>query len=156
MKGLYEMRILFVCTGNTCRSPMAQAMFQKMLDDEGAEDVFVSSAGTAVYEPDVASPKAVQVMNERGLDISGHKSRQIQDEDVQMSDYIVVMTENQYNLLIDLYPNYADKIYKLASFSGTDKDIYDPFGKGIEEYRKCAEQIHTYLEKMYEKIISDR
>lgn len=147
------MNILLVCTGNTCRSSMAEGIFKQILKDNDDDDIHVTSAGISVYVSSEASEEAINVMEEMGIDISDHMSSQISDDDVDKADIILVMTNGHKNILIDLYPMYMDKIFTLKEYAyGNDEDIVDPFGMGMEDYRECAIEIKDAISKVYDKI----
>ncbi len=130
------MNIIFVCTGNTCRSPMAEALFRK---DHAAHQV--SSAGLSVLYPAPAAENAITVMQEYGLDISSHQSRQLTDKLVEAADVILTMTSGHLAILHTLFPAARDKIFLFSSYAGGKGDLEDPFGGDIEVYRECAEKL---------------
>lgn len=147
------MNVMFVCTGNTCRSPMAKGFLEKQSEYSGDCYINVESAGLSVYVPTEATENAVLVMDELGIDISGHKSCQITRESIIWSDLVLAMTSGHRNILIDLYPEASDRIYTLTEYAyGEDKDIADPFGGDEEEYRRCALQIKDAVSAVYSKI----
>ncbi|MDK2798811.1 MAG: protein arginine phosphatase [Clostridiales bacterium] len=154
-------KILFVCTGNTCRSSMAEGLFKKMLEDNGIKDIEVTSAGTAVFFPSGASKHAVEVMKEKGIDLSVHQSKQINDEMIEQADLILTMTVNHQQQLLRICPQAADKIFTLKEFAyGIEDidvpDISDPFGLPKEYYEQCAKEIYLSLVKVIEKIKSEK
>jgi len=144
------LRVLFVCTGNTCRSPMAETIFRKLVTDklscrdwelrERRIDVF--SAGIAAGENDPASRESVQIMQEFGLDLSQHLSQQVNDHMLENSTVVLALTERHRQVLCDARPDLVDRI-QLLSRNGSD--ISDPIGGSMEEYRKCAAQISDNL-----------
>ncbi len=147
------MNILLVCTGNTCRSAMAGGLFEKALDDDGDGSISVDTAGINVYVPAPASENAVKIMEEMEIDISDHMSRQVTKEDIDEADLVLVMTPSHRNILIDLYPQYSDKIYTFPEYAyGSDDEISDPFGGDEEEYRECALQLKSAIDAVYAKI----
>ena len=147
------MNILLVCTGNTCRSAMAGGLLEKAIDDDYDGCTHVNTAGINVYVSSPASENAVKIMEEMGVDISDHMSRQLAKEDVESADLVLVMTHIHKNTLLDLYPQYAEKIYLLPEFAfGTDEEISDPFGGDEQEYRECAAELKKAMDAVYEKV----
>ncbi len=147
------MNILLVCTGNTCRSAMAGGLFEKAIDDDGVGCININTAGINVYMPTPASDNAVKVMEEMGIDLSDHMSKQVTKEDIDEADLVLVMTLSHRNTLIDLYPQYSDKIYTFPEFAyGSDDEISDPFGGDEEEYRECAHQLKDAIDAVIAKI----
>jgi protein-tyrosine phosphatase len=142
---------LFVCTGNTCRSPMAEGLFRKMLADrlKCSEDELVDrgymvvSAGVAAGPGSPPSPEAVEILSARGADISGHESQQVTPQLLSQADQIFTMTRSHRELLVREFPDVAPRV-KLISRNGSD--VIDPIGAGMEEYRRCADQIEKYVQ----------
>lgn len=129
------MNIIFVCTGNTCRSPMAEGY----LKSKNLDDVTVISRGFSAGEP--ANPKSISVMNEVEIDISNHVSNCITANDIKYADAIICMTESHKQLLM---ASGCDKnnIYVLSG------GIPDPFGCDIDTYRKCRNSIFAGIDKL--------
>ena len=147
------LRILIVCTGNTCRSPMAEALLKDKIRKAGLSDrILVLSAGIAAGS-EVASGHACQVMRNRGLNLDEHISRQLSKEFVQAADLILTMTESHKKLVTALQPEAAAKTFTLAGFAGSAGDVLDPFGGSEALYENCARQIVTLLDKSWDKII---
>src|SRR6266404_1699463 len=135
--------ILFVCTGNVCRSPMAEGIFRQAI--RGRSDYRVLSAGLGAMEGQSPSPYAVQAVRELGIDISGQRSRMLTPEMVQQADYIFGMTHSHIDTVMLLYPQAAEKTFLLREFDETldlfEKDISDPIGGAYEVYLNCRDQI---------------
>lgn len=147
------MKILFVCTGNTCRSPMAEGMLKKMLKDRGIEKMYeAASMGTFAHEGEGASKNAIEVMNKRGVDISSHKARGIAAE-LLSADLILTMTRGHRNYLRDGFPQIKDKVFLLDDFvGGTGSDILDPYGGDVLAYDRAAEEIISRLERLMDRL----
>ena len=146
------MNILFVCTGNTCRSPMAEvlgrAAFAKI---NCAENMVIHSAGTAAFDGFGASEHAVAVMTEKGLDLSAHVSRRVTLEMVKQATIILTMTEGHKRRLLALYPGYADKVSTLHAYAKTGQgDVADPYGQDIQVYAQCAAEIDEAVRRIAE------
>jgi RpiB/LacA/LacB family sugar-phosphate isomerase len=135
--------VLFVCTGNVCRSPMAEGLFRQAV--EGRGDFRVLSAGLGAMEGQPPSPYAVQAVKELGIDISSQRSRMLTPELVQQADYIFGMTHSHIDTVMMLYPLAAEKTFLLREFDETldqfEKDISDPIGGSYEVYLTCRDQI---------------
>ncbi|WP_035106898.1 low molecular weight protein arginine phosphatase [Desulfovirgula thermocuniculi] len=140
-------KVLFVCTGNTCRSAMAEALARGYLAEKGAAgEVEVASRGLFAPEGGGASEHAVAVMEEMGLDLSAHRARRLLAEDMAEADLVLAMTEHHKEMICRLFPEEAAKVFTLAEFAGRDGDVPDPFGGTQEEYRRCALHLKELVE----------
>lgn len=141
-------KLLMICTGNTCRSSMAKGILEKLLTEAGMEElVNVDSAGTSVFFPEGANPKAIEAVKSMGIDLTDHLSKQVDEELIANSDLILTMTSRQKEMLQSAYPGYAFKITTLkeqAQIEG-DKDISDPYGATLSVYKKTAEELKEIL-----------
>jgi glycine hydroxymethyltransferase len=135
--------VLFVCTGNVCRSPMAEGLFRHAA--KGSSSYRVLSAGLGAMEGQPPSAYAVQVVKELGIDISNQRSRMLTPELVQEADYIFGMTHSHIDTVMMLYPQAAEKTFLLREFDETldqfEKDISDPIGGSLQTYLNCRDQI---------------
>jgi protein-tyrosine phosphatase len=144
--------VVLVCTGNTCRSPMAEMLCKKQVaarlnckisevEDRG---VIVSSAGIAAGSGGRPAPEAVQVMADSGLDLREHVTQPLSDRLVRHADLILTMTNNHRHAIVEHWPDAAERTYVL---SPDGVDVSDPIGGPRELYRRCAEQIDSALNK---------
>lgn len=148
------LQIVIVCTGNTCRSPMAEVLLNNKIKEQRLDkQIIVSSAGVAVWSEGCASAGALEAMKLRGLDAKSHRSRRLLLENVVKADLLLTMTENHKAAVLDLMPEAQDKVYTLAEFAGDNGEISDPYGGNLVIYESCAAQIEKMLEKSWGKIV---
>lgn len=146
--------ILFVCTGNVCRSPMAVGFLQARLAREGrAAEFDVRSAGLWALEGEPATAYARQVMAEHDLDISDHRGRNLTQEDIDQADLILVMAERHANAIQRDFRRADDKMYLLSEMIGQRFDIEDPYGGSLMDYRLKARELEEIIEAGYPKIV---
>jgi protein-tyrosine phosphatase len=149
-------KILFVCTGNTCRSPMAQAWFRYLLEQRAQGDNIeyeVLSAGIHTIDGMSASREAVQIMKEAGLDISSHQSAKLSGELVQDAELILTMTRSHCEYMQNRFPEKAGQIHTLPAFAAdAESEVADPYGGGLSEYRNTLAQLQELLAKLLQKL----
>lgn len=142
------MNILFVCTGNTCRSPMAAALFNKIATERGL-DVRIESAGLFATDGENASNEAIVAMQKYDIDLLGHHAQAVNTELLEKSDLILTMTPAHKMVLFESVP---EKVFTLCEYAGVSYDIEDPFGGDVEEYEECAEEIYAALERVADRL----
>jgi RpiB/LacA/LacB family sugar-phosphate isomerase len=142
--------ILFVCTGNVCRSPMAEGLFRHTTKGRGDYEVF--SAGVGAIDGLPPSENAVRALRELGIDISHQRSRMLTADLVRRADYIFGMTHSHVDAIMLLYPQAAEKTFLLREFDETldtfENDISDPIGGSFEVYQNCRDQIEQGIASM--------
>lgn len=142
------MNILFVCTGNTCRSPMAAAIMEKIAVENDL-DVLIESAGLFANVGGTASEEAIEALDKMGIDLTFHQTKPITEELIEKSDIILAMTQAHKELL---KPMAGDKVYTLKEYAGESGDVSDPYGGDLEEYEETAKEIYDALVDVAEKI----
>ena len=145
--------ILFVCSGNACRSPMAEGLLKKRLYPEYGKKVTVSSAGTLGLNGNPATPNAITVAKEKGVDISKHLSKSISEKILSEADLILVMADHHTEYINTHHPEFIDKVFLLTEFGKPDdptakKSIDDPIGEGLSFYRKIINQIDNEINRI--------
>ncbi|MBC7251263.1 MAG: low molecular weight protein arginine phosphatase [Anaerolineae bacterium] len=146
--------VLFVCSGNICRSPMAEGLLRRRLAADGRDGEFrVRSAGTWAMEGAPANASAVRVMAERGVNIGGHRTHELTAEDVESATLILTMTEVHAQALRRKWPQHSRKVYRLSEMAGQQLDVEDPYGAPLDVYRACADEIEALIEEGYERIL---
>ncbi len=147
-------RILVVCTGNICRSPMTYGLLRAKIQEEGlAPHIQVETAGTYALEGEPPSHYAQKVLAERGIDISHHRARQITKEMLQKADLVIVMTESHRRSLFYLLPEAAPKVILLSELAGEHRDIADPYGHPYEAYVTTVAMLETYLQRGWSRLL---
>jgi protein-tyrosine-phosphatase len=147
-------RVLLVCTGNMCRSPMAEALLREILSQKYGDDLVVDSAGTEAQVGGKAAKLAMEVMKEEGIDLSEFRSKPVDERLVRESKIILTMTLRQREGVLESFPAAKGKTFTLKEFAGNceDVEIDDPYGFDRETYRWCAREIKDNLNKIVPKL----
>jgi protein-tyrosine-phosphatase len=143
-----EKHVLFVCTGNTCRSPMAEGLFRKAV--EGRADYSVGSAGTSACPGDSAARETIAALRRRGADLDGFSSRPVGKELIREATHVFAMTRGHLAQLEARFPEFSDKFYLTCEFAdiageGIGIDVPDPIGQGKRAYEHTAEVLEQAI-----------
>ena len=147
-------KILFMCTGNTCRSPMAQYYMQKRVKDLKKEDeYFIDSCGMFAIDGEVPTLRAVQAMYSLNVDMRAHRAKSILKVDLKDYDLIITFTMKQKKNVMNYCQSVRRKVFTLIEYSKPNtviKDIVDPYGHNLEAYKECSRTIARYVDKIIE------
>ena len=146
------MHILFICTGNTCRSPMAEGYFRSLVEKEKLSNVQVSSAGTYASDGDTPSPNAIRALQKYDIDISDQRSTRLTYDLIKDSDLIIAMTESHRIFVGKIDPSALMKTRTLGEYAHDGGDISDPFGGDIDEYSFCFSTMKPRLENLLSEV----
>ncbi len=144
-------KLIFVCTGNTCRSPMAEVIFRN-LDKES--NVKVVSRGVVVLFGEPINQKAEVVLKKHDLENSNHISRGLKEADIDESTLILTMTNAQKRKIMDTYPN-VKNVYTIKEYAGENGDVIDPYGGSLVDYEECYIELARLVKKTVYKINED-
>lgn len=161
--------VLFVCTGNSCRSLIAEELFKRMLQESvesnpSGKDILsqieVRSAGVAPLAGMNPPPGTLKVMRREGIDVSGHRAISLYPELVRKSSLIVVMERKHQEEVLDMVHESGDKVFLLKSFSEVSSehelDLSDPIGHSLDVYKRCTSEIKKGLDGFLAQILSGK
>ena len=146
------MNLLFVCSGNTCRSPMAEAFARKIAERRGIQDLNVSSAGTNAFNNVPATDEALLVGMERGLDLTSHRSRMLTPEIVSDADLVFVMTPSHVEQVKQMGGRGKVHVIDEYASGASNKGIADPYGGDLDAYRNTADVLEEELERLFDRL----
>jgi protein-tyrosine phosphatase len=160
LKRLASFMVVLVCTGNTCRSPMAEALLKKRvadrlkcqvpeLDDRG---VVIMSAGISAPPGGRSAAEAIQAMQEKGLDLTQHESQPLSERIVRFADVILTMTRGHRDAILQSFPDAEPRVHLISRGRG---DVSDPIGGPLELYRRCGELLDGYLQEWADELPLD-
>lgn len=142
--------MLVVCVGNICRSPMAEGVFRQAFVEVNNFESRIRSAGLGALVGHPPDPKAIQLMMEKGIDISDHRARQLNQEIIRKSDLILVMELDQKNTIEEIEPTARGKVFRLGEWGGFD--IPDPYQKEIHVFEKTLILIEQGVSQWIKKL----
>jgi len=148
--------IMFICTGNICRSPMAHAYMQKRLYDLNKQNEYIiSSCGTNAIYGQCATDNAIESMKKYDIDLTRHRATSIEDSNILDYDIILVLTKNHKREVLQIYPSLNEKMFTLKEYVNNEemyKDIDDPWGLDINVYNATAKDIVENIDKLIEML----
>jgi len=148
-------RVLFVCTGNLCRSPMAEYALQKALANRGVDNILSESAGTMAYDGSPAASRAITEAASHGLNMASHRSRFLTRKMVNEAEVIVAMEGHHYQSIAGLAPHATEKIVMIGDLipGRGDPEIGDPYGGTEEDFARAFEEIKQAVENLADKLM---
>jgi protein-tyrosine-phosphatase len=148
-------RVLFVCTGNSCRSPMAEGILKDILQERGIRGIVVDSAGTMAPVGMPPTNDAHLVMTERGIDISSHRAKLLTGQMVDRVDLILVMEKAHKRFVEGLSERTDGKVFLLKVYGrgGLEEEIDDPIGRDLDFYRSCRDALEEEIRRILPMIV---
>jgi protein-tyrosine-phosphatase len=149
------MHIVFVCTGNTCRSPMAAAIARRVAEERGLTDVVVSSAGTGAYEGSTASDGALLVGIEQGADLSEHRAQVLTRALVDSADVVLAMSAQHLARVRELGgEGKSFLLTEFASHGAEARSVSDPFGGDLSTYRDTFQELEREIRRAFDRLVT--
>ena len=153
------MKIMFICTGNICRSAMAEKLLKKKALDKGKKELEVYSCGIYAQDGDVPTWEAKRTMkDEYDIDMTEHKATNIRNSNIENMDLILCATISHKIAVLDMYPYLKEKVFTMKEYVNYSREyhdcvnIKDPWGYDIETYRSCLSEIDECLELLLKKL----
>src|SRR5512147_2509735 len=149
-----ERSVLFICTANRCRSPMAEALLKHVVEQRGEKAVWkIDSAGTWAEADLPVTQLAQAVMARRGIDLNGHRSRPLDAAALRDASVVLVMTRHHTEAIRAEFPALASKVVLLSELSGEVYDVDDPYGGSLDDYELCADDIEGILDRGFDRLV---
>lgn len=150
------MKIMFICTGNICRSAMAEGIMKKIVKDKNI-DAKVYSCGIYAETGDYATYNAIEAAKKYNVNISSHRATNIRESNIEEMDLILCATQSHKQSVIYLYPNLREKIYTMKEYAkldnnGQDMDIKDPWGYDMNVYTNCVMEIEKCIQEITKQL----
>ena len=157
VNSLEKFKVWLVCTGNTCRSPMAEGIFKQLLQEKKVQHFVIFSAGIAALEGFAATSQAIDTAKNFGIDISPHIAKKVTPERLKEADLILVMAPEHYQYIVQLDSNLTSKTYLLKAFPQKEVDekylIKDPLGGDDETYYKCFFELEEHIRRIWPTLL---
>ena len=157
------MKIMFICTGNICRSAMAEWLLKKKIKERGIKNIEVYSSGVYAEDGDISTWEAKSVMkDEYDIDLDKHRATNIRNSNIQEMDLILWTTSAHKIAVLDIYPKLREKVFTMKEYVGykreyhDDINIKDPWGYDIETYRGCIAEIDECMELLLNKVSDNK